>query len=179
MDKQELRARIRAEKRALTQQQIETGSARLAERLYAHPAWQNARAVYGYLSFNQEVRTLPILGRALREGKRVAIPKVYGKEMRFIWMEDVSLVAPSSFGVPEPVADGPVAEDGAALILMPGLAFDPAGGRCGYGGGYYDRYLASHPGHPTLALCFSFQLLPELPCGAFDVPVDFVLSEPV
>jgi 5-formyltetrahydrofolate cyclo-ligase len=179
MDKQELRARMREKKRALTQEQIDDCSRRLAQRLYAHPFWQAARAVYGYLPINQEVRTLPVLLRALEEGRRVAVPKVYGQEMRFLWTQDFTLVAKSAFGVPEPVADGPVADDGTALILMPGLAFDRSGRRCGYGGGFYDRYLAAHPGHKTIALCYDFQVLDCIETEQFDLPVDEVVWEPV
>ena len=61
MDKKALRAEIRAKKRALTAEQIETASAALAERLFCHPLYQNAGAIYLYLSYNQEVLTLPIL----------------------------------------------------------------------------------------------------------------------
>ena len=62
---------------------------------------------------------------------------------------------------------------------MPGLAFDPQGHRCGYGGGLYDRYLMAHPQHKTLALCFDFQMFAHLETEAHDIPVDFVLSVPV
>jgi 5-formyltetrahydrofolate cyclo-ligase len=58
---------------------------------------------------------------------------------------------------------------------MPGLAFDPAGHRIGYGGGFYDKYLSAQPGHPTVALCFDFQMLPALETEEFDIPVDLVL----
>ena len=74
--------------------------------------------------------------------------------------------------------DGPEADDPAALVLMPGLAFDPQGHRLGYGGGFYDRFLAAEP-HPTIALCYAFQLLPQLETEAHDIPVDAVLSAPV
>ena len=179
MDKKELRAYIREQKKTLSPEQIESCSRRLAERLFAEPAWRSAPAVYGYLSFNQEIRTLPILERARAEGKRVAVPKVYGRQMRFIWLDDFSLVAKSAFGVPEPVVDEPVADDPAALILLPGVAFDRSGRRVGYGGGYYDRYLAAHPGHATVALCCSFQLFEHLESEPYDIPAGLVLAEPV
>ena len=175
MDKSALRRTIREKKRAMTDQQIESASAELAERLFAHPAYQQAKALYGYLSYNQEVRTAAILERAQRDGKRVAVPKVYGDEMKFLWLEDLAAVAPGAYGIPEPVADGPVAGDPAALVLMPGLAFDREGHRMGYGGGFYDKYLAAHPGHPTLALCYGFQMLPHLETEAHDLPVDYVI----
>ncbi len=78
-------------------------------------------------------------------------------------------------GIPEPVADEPVAEDSTALVLMPGVAFTKSGDRMGYGGGYYDRFLAAQPEHPTVALCYDFQILESLPTEEFDIPVDIVL----
>ena len=111
MDKRALRREISERKRALTAEQIETASAELAEKLFAHPAYQRARALYSYLSYNQEVRTAAILERAQRDGKRVAVPKVYGQEMRFLWLDDLTAVAPGAYGIPEPVADGPAAEE--------------------------------------------------------------------
>ena len=175
MDKSALRRTIREKKRAMTDQQIESASAELAERLFAHPAYQQAKALYGYLSYNQEVRTAAILERAQRDGKRVAVPKACGDEMKFLGLDDLTAVAPGAYGIPEPVAGGPVAEDPAALVLMPGLAFDREGHRMGYGGGFYDKYLAPHPGHPTLALCYGFQMLPHLETEAHDLPVDYVI----
>ena len=130
---------------------------------------------YGYLPYNQEVRTVPMLERALRDGKRVAVPKVYGDEMKFIYMDDLSRVEKGYANIPEPIADEPVAEDKTALVLMPGLAFDPQGHRIGYGGGFYDRFLSAEPDHPTLALCYGFQMVEHLETEEFDIPVDLVL----
>ena len=93
MDKKALRAEIREKKRALTERQILCASSRLAELLYRHPLYQNAKSLYAYLSYNQEVRTLPILARAQRDGKRVAVPKVFGEEMRFLWLDDLARCA--------------------------------------------------------------------------------------
>ncbi len=175
MNKQELRRTIRERKRAMTEEEIVERSNALAEKFYNSPAYQAASTIYGYLPYNQEVRTVPMLQRALDEGKRVAIPKVYGEEMRFIYLEDLTQVSKGYAGIPEPIADAPVAEDKQALVLMPGLAFDPQGHRIGYGGGFYDRFLAQEPHHPTLALCYEFQMQAHLDTEEFDIPVDTVL----
>ncbi len=175
MDKQALRREIREKKRAMTQEQIREASRRLGELLAASDLYKNAKTIYGYLPYNQEVRTTPMLERAIREGKRVAVPKVYGSEMRFIYLDDLSQTERGYAGIPEPVADAPVAEDLTALVLMPGLAFDPQGHRIGYGGGFYDRFLAREPDHPTLALCYGFQMVEHLQTEEFDIPVDCVL----
>lgn len=175
MNKQELRRTIRERKRAMTEEEIVERSNALAEKFYHTPAYQAASTIYGYLPYNQEVRTVPMLQRALDEGKRVAVPKVYGEEMRFIYLEDLTQVSKGYAGIPEPIADAPVAEDKQALVLMPGLAFDPQGHRIGYGGGFYDKFLAKEPHHPTLALCYEFQMQAHLDTEEFDIPVDTVL----
>lgn len=175
MDKTFLRKQIREKKRAMTEAQIISASRRLGELFLASEHYQKAKTIYGYLPYNQEVRTVPMLEQAIRDGKRVAVPKVYGDEMKFIYLEDLSLVAKGYAGIPEPIADGPVADDPTALVLMPGLAFDRQGHRIGYGGGFYDKFLAAEPEHPTVALCYDFQMMEHLDTEAFDVPVDCVL----
>ena len=175
MDKKELRRMIRTRKQAMTEQEIEAAGKRLAAQFAASALYQNAQTIYGYLPYNQEVRTVPMLEQALADGKRVAVPKVYGDDMKFIYLDDLTQVAPGYAGIPEPIADEPVADDPHALVLMPGLAFDREGHRIGYGGGFYDRFLAQEPEHPTLALCYSFQMLPLVETEEFDIPVDCVL----
>ena len=95
--------------------------------------------------------------------------------MKFLYLDDLTKVSKGYSGIPEPIDDGPVADDKTALVLMPGLAFDPAGHRIGYGGGFYDKFLAAEPNHPTLALCYEFQMLPALDTEEHDIPVDTVL----
>ena len=175
MDKKELRAWIRQQKRAMTEEQINCASRRLGELFRQHPLYQNADTIYGYLPYNQEVRTVPMLEQAIRDGKRVAVPKVIGDEMKFFYLEDFSCVALGYCNIPEPTGNEPEADDPTALVLMPGLAFDSQGHRIGYGGGFYDRFLAKEPDHPTLALCYEFQMVDHLETEEFDVPVDCVL----
>lgn len=175
MDKKALRAYIRQLKKEISAEQILAASKKLTEQFLAHPLYQKTKTVYGYLPYNQEVRTWALLEQALKDGKQVAVPKVYGEEMRFILISDLSRVAPGYAGIPEPVDDGPVANDPEGLVLMPGMVFDKDGHRIGYGGGFYDRFLAQEPQHPTIALCYEFQLLERIPTEEFDIPVDCVL----
>ena len=174
MDKKALRAEIRAKKRAMTEEQIESASRRLGELFAACEQYRQAKTIYGYLPYNQEVRTVPMLERALADGKQVAVPKVYGDRMKFIYMTDLTRVEKGYANIPEPIDNEPVAEDPTALVLMPGLAFDAEGHRIGYGGGFYDKFLAEEPNHPTVALCYDFQLLEKLETEEFDIPVDLV-----
>ena len=175
MDKKALRASIRARKRAMSEEEIVSRSEKLTALFLESEPYKNAKTIYGYLPYNQEVRTVPLLEQAQRDGKRVAVPKCYGDEMRFIWLDDLTKVEKGYANIPEPIEDGPIADDETALVLMPGLAFDPQGHRIGYGGGFYDKFLSAEPNHPTLALCYEFQMLPVLETEEHDIPVDTVI----
>ena len=175
MDKLELRRQIREKKRKMTAEEIESRSRELGRLFASTEVYRTAKTIYGYMPYNQEVRTVPMLEQALRDGKKVAVPKCYGDEMKFIYLDDLTRVAKGYAGIPEPVADEPVAHDKTALVLMPGLAFDPQGHRIGYGGGFYDKFLSREPNHPTVALCYDFQVLPHLDTEEHDIPVDTVL----
>ena len=178
MDKKALRREIGEKKRGLTAAEIEARSAVLAERLFETPQYRACRSLYAYLSFNQEVRTDPIIRRAWADGKRVAVPKVIGKGMVFIWIDSFDNLAPQgAYNITEPIGDGPVADDATALVLMPGLAFDPEGHRVGYGGGFYDRFLEREPGHPLVALCYDFQMYDHLEVEVHDIPVETVITD--
>lgn len=174
-NKTELRKQIRALKRAMTEEEIAARSEKLGQLFRQCEQYQKADTIYGYLPYNQEVRTVPILQMAIADGKRVAVPKVYGDDMKFRYITDFSQVEISSMGIPEPLDTALEARDCHALVLMPGLAFDAQGHRIGYGGGFYDRFLQLEPEHPTVALCYSFQMMPALETEAFDIPVDAVL----
>ena len=175
MDKKELRDYIRKFKRAMTKEEIEAKSEKLSALFLASDLYKQAKNIYGYLPYNQEVRTTAMLEQAQRDGKRIAVPKILGDTMIFVWLDDLTAVERGYSGIPEPIDLTPVADDPTALVLMPGMAFDPEGHRCGYGGGFYDKFLASEPEHPTLALCYDFQVLPHLETEEFDIPVNCVL----
>ena len=177
MDKKTLRREIGEKKRALSESQIEERSAILARKLFETTQYRECASLYAYLSFNQEVRTAPIIERAWADGKHVAVPKVIENDMIFIWIYSFDALGEGYYNIPEPIENGPVADDEMALILMPGLAFDPEGHRVGYGGGFYDRFLEAEPNHPLVALCFDFQLYDRLEVEAHDIPVDVVITD--
>lgn len=172
--KQKIRNQIRQIKRDMSQDDLTARSSALCRMVLNSETYRNAKSIYGYLPFNQEVRTQPLLQQALADGKQVALPKCYGKQMRFIRIQDLDRIQSSAFGAPEPVDDFPIASDPSALVLVPGLAFDSAGHRMGYGGGFYDRFLSLEPDHPTIALCFDFQMLEHLETESHDISVDTI-----
>lgn len=144
MDKKELRAVIRAKKRAMTNAQIDACSRKACSAVPRAPALSAGEEHLRVSAVQSGGAHCADAPQAQLDGKRVAVPKVYGDTMKFLWLDDLSAVAPGAYNIPEPIADGPEADDETALVLMPGLAFDPEGHRCGYGGGFYDKFLAAH-----------------------------------
>lgn len=175
MNKPELRQLVQRKKQAMSPEVIRRKSNALAELLYGTPQYQLARTIYCYASFNQEVYTVPIMLRALRDGKRVAVPRMTESGLRFIQIDTPDTLQPGKMGIPTPPAGGTPLDDPSALVLVPGLAFDIKGSRVGYGGGWYDRFLKEEPVHPTVALCYDFQIFEQLPADDYDVPVQLVL----
>lgn len=189
--KRRLRRRVGDAVRALPPEDVAERSRRIAERLFACRCWREAEIVYCYASFAGEVQTGDIRRRAESEGRRVALPRVSGRSMRF---HDVTgstrALERSAFGIDEPAADLPVVEPGpaapgagasgpaASLVLVPGLAFDADGGRLGRGGGFYDRFLSAFSGQCLpLGLCFEVQLVEAVPRTEGDVRVAGVMTE--
>lgn len=176
MSKQALRQQIRCLRESMPRSEVHRRSCQLCRLVLSSAQYQEAKTIYAYLPFQNEVQLFPLLQQALSDGKQIALPKCCGKEMNFILVSDLSQIQFTAFGVPEPVADGPVAQDPWALVLVPGVVFDRRGYRIGYGGGYYDRFLAQEPKHPTIALCYDFQVLPQLETNAHDIPVDTIFA---
>lgn len=174
-DKKSLRKSIAAQKKQLSAERIEKASEKLAKQLSESEQWRSAQSIYIYLSYNNEVRTDGLVKLALSQGKKLAAPLCESAgEMSFRLINSLDEVSEGYMGIREPSKDAPIAQDEHALVVMPGLAFDREGGRMGYGGGYYDRFLEKEPQHPTAALCFDFQLVDKVPSDEHDVPVDRV-----
>lgn len=174
---------------------IPEGERRAAEEaicaaLFSLPAWKDAPLVCGYASLGSELDTLPIWKQAHGEGKTYALPvTVTGAgEGKMVFRApkgfDPEGLVLGRYGIREPAHTCPVLSPRAlsgALLLIPGLAFDDGGFRLGYGGGYYDRFLADLRGagiHVTaVGLCFSACRPHILPRESFDLPVDLIIDE--
>ena len=172
--KAELRKKILQEMKALSQEQKQAIDQALTERLLHHPFYREAKVIATYLSFPHEFHTQGLIEQALKDGKKVLIPKTYPKgRMDFVVYDPQQLVK-TSFGLLEPQGDLEVVEPSQIdLIHVPGLAFTTKGYRIGYGGGYYDRYLEHFAGH-SLSTVYPCQIQDFIPEN-HDIPVQEVL----
>ena len=174
--KAELRKQVLQEMKAIPREQKQAMDQALTDQFLKHPFCQEAKVIATYLSFPHEFQTQELIEQALRDCKKVLIPKTYPKgRMDFVVYDPQQLVK-TSFGLLEPQGDLEVVDASQIdLIHVPGLAFTTEGYRIGYGGGYYDRYLEHFSGHTlsTIYPCQVQQFMPE----NHDIPVQEVLVD--
>ena len=174
--KAELRKQVLQEMKALPRQQKQAMVQALTDQFLKHPFYQEAKVIATYLSFPHEFQTQELIEQALKDGKKVLIPKTYPKgRMDFVVYDPQQLVK-TSFGLLEPQGDLEVVDASQIdLIHVPGLAFTTEGYRIGYGGGYYDRYLKHFSGN-TLSTVYPCQIRDFIP-EDHDIPVQEVLVD--
>ena len=188
--KADLRTEIAARRASIPPDVRHAAELRLCAKLQATPAWQAAPLVVGYVAVRGEINLTPLWQAAVADGKGYALPcTLTGADegrmaFRRLSRYDPSALRSARYSIPEPTADAPLLSPQAmdnALILVPGLSFDTDGYRLGYGGGYYDRFLADLADRgirvTTVGLVFAACRTLRLPREAHDVPVDIVLDE--
>jgi 5-formyltetrahydrofolate cyclo-ligase len=142
---------------------------------------RHARTVIAYAAFGAEVDLDPFLERLLARGVALFLPWVDGADLRIARVHDLEAdLAPGWRGVREPRASGrrEARPDRVDALLVPGVGFDPAGNRLGYGGGHFDRLLARAAAHATVVgVAYALQMAPRVPVEAHDRPVDLLVTE--
>ena len=182
---QDEKARLRQEMQALrlALPERDRRSAEIHARVMALPYWASAAVVSSFVGVKSEVATLPLIAAAFAAGKRVAVPVVEGGRLQLYRIEGVEELQPAPFGLLEPPKElrrkhRRVVSTTVSLFIVPGLAFDRAGGRLGYGKGYYDTLLAgTKPVVPKVGIGFEAQMVPEVPMGPTDVRLPIIVTE--
>lgn len=167
--------------RTITPQARASASAAACTRLLALPAFAAAPAIMLYAPDVLEIDVRPIAEAAWRQGKRVGMPRVDWARRAMVaaliedWERDL---VPGPRGFPDPIPTAPVIPEGElALIVVPGVAFDPHGGRVGRGAGFYDRFLASpHVRGARIGVAFDEQIVQGVPMESWDVRLDAVVT---
>lgn len=177
-EKKALRRRVLAARDALGAEERARRSAALTARLLALPLWQTAHTVHLFAPFGSEVDTLPLCRALWAEGRAAVLPRVApDRQLEHCLALGPEDLEPGAWSIPEPTRSCQEIDPAeVALVLVPGVAFDRAGGRLGYGGGYYDRFLDDCPA-PRVALAFHLQLVPAVPRDAHDRLVHAIVTD--
>lgn len=169
-----LRNKTIAAMKELPQSVKAEADSQLTQRFIQLPAFQEAKTLATYLSMGHEFSTASLIQAALQLGKRVCVPRTYPQgRMEFVEY-DPDILEKTRFGLLEPNERGQVVDKSEIdLIHVPGLVFQSKGYRIGYGGGYYDRYLADYAGK-SVSTIYSIQQK-EFQPDVFDQAVQEVL----
>lgn len=181
--KKELRKKVQELRDALPREERERLSRMIMENLWKVPEFRDARTVLFFISFRSEVDTLPMIERALKEGKVVCVPCTDSSNHQMVASRLLDLeedLRTGNYDILEPRREclRPVPPEELDVVLMPGVAFDLTGGRLGYGGGYYDRFLEKCSARCLLlAPAFEVQLVEHVPCADHDRHVHKIVTE--
>ncbi|QXE00427.1 5-formyltetrahydrofolate cyclo-ligase [Terribacillus sp. DMT04] len=151
----------------------------LASFLFSSAIWKHANTIGLTMALPHEWDTTKIIQQAWLEKKNVCVPlTLENRGMQFYYVDSYNQLTDGAFQIKEPVPERcvPAFKDDIDLLLVPGLLFDNSGYRIGYGGGYYDRYIADYR-HTTIAIASSQQLRQSLPVGFYDRPVGHLLTD--
>lgn len=182
-DKSSLRSNYLSARRTVPARVRFESDSSIESALMAFPLFSDASLVLTYVSCGAEVGTRSLIERLLASGRRVGVPRVDLESRSMTFHEIFSLddLSPRTKGILEPDEDAPLLLEPAQLVgsvcLVPGLVFDGAGHRVGYGGGYYDRFLAFYPGDKIGLARTTMLSSNPLPTDGHDVPVDFIVTE--
>lgn len=153
---------------------------KIAERITKLWQYRKNRVLLTYVSTAIEVDTRAIIERALRDGKKVAVPRCVPdtRAMEFYFIDCLDDLQPGTFGVLEPFPDPQklVTDYSEGMCLVPAFAYDWNGFRLGYGKGYYDRFLSRFRGN-IIGICYSECIRPSLPHGRYDRAVDLLVTD--
>lgn len=182
-EKRRLRLEMRGRLAVVTAAQALDAGRAISDRLGDLDAWRRADHVALFMSRPDEIDTRPLVVRVLDAGKALLLPRMTGdRTLEFARVRDLTQLESGPYGILEPPPGLPVVRPASEdLVCVPGLAFDPAGGRLGRGGGYYDRTFAGERDDRhrarMIGIGFSFQLLAQVPMTERDLRLDGVITD--
>ena len=185
--KEEIRKTLLSKRDSISGNDWDKNSAKIMRLIQKSKIYDECDALLAYADYHAEVGTLLIIEDALLRGKKVFCPKVIENsvdfKMDFYEIRSTCDLVEGYKSIMEPI-DNPDRSFELerphlkkVLMLVPGVAFDKDGNRIGYGKGYYDAYLKDKPEILTVGVCFSIQLLDEVPFNDSDIRLDYVISE--
>jgi 5-formyltetrahydrofolate cyclo-ligase len=184
IDGTQLRKETLAARNRLSKDEIATQSKNICALLLGMPAIKEATCLFVYVNFRSEVATEKLIDELLSMGKEVTVPvtRVQEKRLDAIRISDRHRdLVPGYCDIPEPREElwttQLVPPSHIDTILLPGSVFDRRGGRFGYGGGFYDRFVAAVPHATRIGLAFNLQLVDLAPLAPHDELLDYVVTD--
>lgn len=155
----------------------EVCSGRILQTLLELDCIKNAKCVMAYSSHKNEPNLLPLMHALLDMGKDVALPYVADND-NLIAVEYTydSVMKSNVYGIAEPIIMNESEQVEPDIVLVPGIAFDTALNRIGYGVGYFDRFL-KETNALKIGICFDMQIVPQINAEPYDVAMDMLVTD--
>ena len=174
--KKDIRRHVLEKRNQITEKEWEEKCRRIYEKVTFHPFFLESDIIYCYVDYRNEVGTRSIIQKAWECKKQVAVPRIEEGEMNFYYIHSFDDLSSGYKGILEPITDFP-ALDEHALVIVPGVAFDKARNRIGYGKGYYDKFMSQHPTYHTIALSFEEQMVESIAAEMHDFCPEIIITE--
>ena len=178
--KDSLRKLYLEERKNISDEDKKVCGAEIARRVLETDEYKKSEEIFIYINMKNEAPTVGIINKALKEGKKVAVPvTLKNREMFFVYINGLDNLAKNSMGVYEPRAErkDEAVPGKSSLLVVPGVAFDVSGRRMGYGGGYYDTYIEKYGIKNTLAIAFDMQVKEEIPSQKHHKMMEILITE--
>lgn len=180
MNKKELRNKIIEKRLNVKIEEKKIWDEKIKKTLLESKEYKEAKTVFIYVNMSDEVNTEEIIKAILKDGKRVAVPKVITglKAMEALEIKSFADLSESgAFGILEPIMEAKNISKEIDISIVPGLAFDNKKRRLGYGGGFYDKFFSKYPNSKKIALCYNYQIVDEVEVEEFDKEMDMIIAE--
>lgn len=180
LSKKEIRSEMLHRLNRMDSNEHKQNSADIIKKVIEQDVYRDAKIIGITLSRFPEVDTIPLIKAAWADGKQIAVPKCIRstREMDFRILTSFDELETVYMDLLEPIVEEtePVEQGEIDLQIVPGVVFSEDGYRIGFGGGYYDRYMAKYKG-ASISLAFNCQIKQQLPIEQHDVPVQNIITE--
>ena len=177
--KQQIREEILIKRKKLTNKERNLFSKTICKTLEQTTIFQNAKCIAFYYATPDEVQTIACIEKRYTQ-KKIVLPIVKGENLAFYEYKGKNQIKKGSFDIMEPIIENTdeqaILPENIDIFIVPGMAFDQHCNRIGHGKGFYDRLL-SEMQKPKIGLCFSCQLLDNIPTKKHDIKMSMVITE--
>lgn len=180
-EKKQLREKYLSLRNNILNTNLKEISNKILLNLYKLDEYKNCKTIFTYVNANSEIITMPLIEKAWEDEKNIAVPVIGKKahEMFFVKINSFKELKPNKYNILEPELkeENIICSNNETLVIVPGLVFSPDKYRIGYGGGYYDKFIAENTTLSNIALAMDFQIIKNIPKDNLDKTVDKIVTE--
>ena len=175
--KTELRSKILKQRTEIDKSTKSEYDTWVCDQLYSMVQEWDYQVIHTYIPMKNEINIFPLIDRLLKDGRIIIAPKTLkNRVLQHLVLQSTKKLEQGEFNTQHPANSIEYIGE-LDLIITPGLAYDYKGNRLGYGGGYYDTFLAEQTNAYAVGVAYPFQRMKYIPIDSHDIPVNEVISK--